>query len=147
MNISVLFLTVIASLATAIPISGLGKLNASFNPTTAEISLRSDTAAAAIILFDIDGNEARANFKVPIPGKKAANQRLLALSVQAVNNLGTGQNQMDVVCQAFGVGGEALGKPFDLFTRVVLSGNEGKQTMVGEIECHLISGGLGGKTT
>jgi hypothetical protein len=144
MHISLCFLTLIATLAMATPMPGLGKLNNGYNPVTSELSLRSDSATATI-LFDIDGNEARANFKVPVPGKKAANQRVLALSIQAVNNLGTGKNQTDVVCQGFGVGGEALGKPFDLLTRVVLSGNERIQAMVGEIECRVIPGGLGGK--
>lgn len=101
----------------------------------------------ATILFDIDGNEARANFRVPIPGKQSTNnQRLLALSVQAVNNLATGQDKMDVVCQAFSTSGESLGKPFDLRTRVVLSGDERKQVVVGAIECRIVKGGLGGRT-
>jgi hypothetical protein len=89
----------------------------------------------ATILFDIDGNEARANFKVLIPGKKLANQRLLALSVQAVNGLALGQDAKGVVCQAFDSAGEPLGTPFDAFTRVVLSGSEKQQVVVGLIEC------------
>lgn len=135
MRFSVTFLSLVATTTMATP---------TLSPATLGISLTADTATPTI-LFDIDGNEARANFRVPIPGKQTANQRLLALSVQAVNNLAAGQDKMDVVCQAFSGGGEILGKPFDLRTRVVLSGDERRQVVVGAIECQMVKGGLGGR--
>ncbi len=140
MQISILLFPIIMTLVTAIPIPIID------SPVTAGLSLTADSTTATI-LFDLDGNEARANFRVPVPGKQVVNQRLLAVSVQAINNLGSGQNKMDVVCQAFNGGGEVLGQPFDLLTRVVLSGNERKQVMVGSIECRLIRGGLGAKVS
>jgi len=133
MELSTFFLF-IAVLTTATPTPIAQNAVARFGPTAAEPPSGA-VPPFATILFDIDGNEARANFKVPIPEEIPANQRLLALSIQAVNGLVPGRKGTDVICQAFDAAGEALGKPFDILTRVVLSGSENKQVDVGLIEC------------
>ena len=131
MKTSLLLAAVISALAIlAAPTPLLSSYGA--NMATAAQLAESPTAT---ILFDIDGNEARASFKVPVPGKKTANERLVALSVQGVSGLGPGQDGKSVVCQAYGDAGQVLGKPFDLLTRSLISGDERTKVVVGAIEC------------
>jgi len=131
MRPSIFLTTLLSALASAAPVTLLH--------TIRDLSgvQYEDHRAAATILFDIDGNEARASFKVPVPGKNTANVQLLALSVQAISGLGPGQDARGVICQAYGEDGLALGRPFDLLTRSLLSGDEKKpvQVVVGVIEC------------
>ncbi|KAK5654230.1 hypothetical protein OQA88_7405 [Cercophora sp. LCS_1] len=88
----------------------------------------------ATILFDIDGNEAIANFQVAVPGARAVNQQLLALAIANVQGLAPGQDEDDVVCQAFDVRGRPLGGPFSGDDREVVDG------FVGAIACDLFVG-------
>ncbi|KAK5659991.1 hypothetical protein OQA88_13457 [Cercophora sp. LCS_1] len=122
-------IAVISAVAIAAPTPPVNNHDA--NLATPELA----ESPTATILFDVDGNEARASFRVPVPGKKNANERLVALSVQAVSGLGPGQDAKNVICKAYDDAGQALGKPFDLLTRSLLSGDERKRAVVGAIEC------------
>jgi len=129
MRSSIFLAAAISALAIAAPTPLLNSHGASM--ATAKLA----ESPTAIILFDIDGNEARASFTVPVPGKKTANERLVALSVQGVSGLGPGQDAKSAVCQAYDNVGQVLGKPFDLRTRSLVSGDERTKVDVGAVEC------------
>jgi len=94
----------------------------------------------ATLLFNIDGNEALANFQLSVPGTRTVDKSMMGLAVSSVKGLQAGHDASDVVCQAWDADGNAIGERFGE-GQVELDG--GVKVVVGSVSCEVLEGGLG----
>jgi len=103
-----------------------------FLPVRPPPQLVGDLELTATLLFNIDGNEALANFQIPVPGTRTVNKSMIGLAVNNVKGLQAGQDASEVACQAWDAEGNAIGEQFDEM-QVELDG--GVQVLVGSVSC------------